>query len=228
MTNREVIALWRHFAADKTGSISVQNSYSPKALLEYIKIERSGVIRDYIEKGKTLPNQISQTISCVKLKDCDLNECPFTPASGCTWLKTECQIPYFISLTSVSAGIGSNIKTFDYVDWDKFQYKKKSRESGNLYTTKDVGNGTYIYLYDELFLESITFVGIAEDPTEVISFCDKSCECDILDRESYISKEILREIYLNTWGTLQTVRNRAGVDVINDDLPNESVSPQLK
>lgn len=220
MTNREVVSLWRHFLADKTGSVSVQNSYSPKAVLEYLKIERSGVVEDYLGTGKKLPSQMSQTISCLELVEVDQNDCPFQPDSGCKWLKTKQPIPVFITLSSVSSGLSGKLKTYDHVDWDKAQFKNTSREKGNMYTTKDTGEGMYIYLYDELILTAISITGIAEDPVAASDVCE-DCRCDVLDKDFYINKSLLREVMTRAWQVLSRVRNLAGADIKDDDQPNE-------
>lgn len=235
-THRMAVESWKHFAIDQSGYISDENPYSNRALLMKLQEHRATFIKTALERGKELSEFMIQTLACVDMEEMDRNECPCAPASGCYWLKSKCELPKAIKLRSVTGIVasGSNPR-FNEIKWDRFQYIPKARntamKNGRYYTVRDTGNGPYLYLYGDRFLETVSISGFFEDPIAAASF--SSCGepnleafCNPLDVDMYTDPWVRDIILPSMWQQLLPVRAGAGRDVINDDLHGNPVNMQ--
>lgn len=216
MTVREVIYLFRHFIVDRSRSESDDQFWSDYALYKYLIMARASIVKELIDSGKTIPEQMNQTIGCFKLEEADMKPCPEAPNSGCTWLCSKDLLPPTLKLTSVTAGIVGSTRKFDHKSWSNITYLK-DKPLGDIYTTKDTGDGTRLYLYGETGLKSLSIEGIYTDPSEALSACDEDCGCEILDSKFYIENEMQERLFLRAWEVLPFLRSRAATDLINDD-----------
>lgn len=224
-THRKAVEAFLHFIADKTGYVVDETSYSKKALKEHLLQSRALIVREELEMGDDVSENMVQTLPCVEMVEADRNECPCQPASGCHWLRSIEPIPRAIKLISVSDTLAK--QTFEFVKWDRMQYKVKSRikslREGKYYTIRDTSEGAYIYVYNNRFLENIAVSAIFEDPTHAAAFpkCGEvnlEALCNPLDVDFYTDSYLRDVIFKDAWQTISQVRQAAGLDLFNDDL----------
>lgn len=178
-TNRQVIDGMRSIMAG-AGHISDDSSVSSRFILYHLLRIRSYIIKEKWKARDYLSKFNLQTIPCIPLEEVDQAECPCTPMSGCTFLRTRMRIPVpitdFRSVTSIDGQI-----TYTYVEWDKFKYKLQSRIRANqdapYYTFKTHGDGTYLYVHNDIHKKYITTTAPFENPIDVQLF--PSCDEDI-------------------------------------------------
>lgn len=225
ITKREVIQGFRDFAAGR-GMLSDDNTLSPRLVLYHLKSMRARLIYERrISKGRTLSKYNVQTIPCIPLIEIDQAECPCTPKSGCTFLRTKYPIPRPIGDLIVSiSSVGGDI-TYSPVRWDKFKTKLNSRIKANrsnaYYTFKDTGDGTHIYVYNDEHKDYIAISGIFDDPDSVKEFpnCDGSVDriCNPYDQEFVIDRDLLPIIYDMAFERLSKYRQTSTEDKLNND-----------
>lgn len=225
ITNRQAINGFRDFAAGK-GMLSDDNTFSPRLILYYLKAYRARLLYERrISKGRTISKYNIQTIPCIELQEVDQSECPCTPKSGCTFLKTKYPIPRPIGdlIISVSS-VGGDI-TYSPVRWDKFKSKLYSRIEANAkaayYTFKDTGEGTHIYVYNDEHKEYVSISAIFDDPDSVKTFPDCSGKveriCNPYDLEFVIDMDVLPILYELVFDKLTRYRQTSTEDKLNND-----------
>lgn len=182
------------------------------------KISRQGIGRENV-----------QTIPCMKMEEADTNICPCRPPTGCLWLKTKEPIPKSIYLTSVT---NSNAAfKADYVEWSQFKNKINSRANKSntrYYTILDTGEGPYIYLYNDIFLENISLSGLWEDPNHAAYFTScgeetkmqKELRCNPLDTPIYMDGNMTDVILKMTIDLLARNGQISSIDINSDSLDN--------
>ena len=225
ITNREAIYLFRKFGEDTTGRLSDDSGSSNKAILEFLRMVRASVVKNYIELGKDLSPQLFQTIPCIELMEADKSDCPIQPRSGCRWLKTKDVLPTYLHLSSVSSGLSGDTNNFSHRDWDKIVFKSHSRVIGDIFTTKDIGKGTHLYIHNEDFLKTITVSAIFENTVEAAAICDKDCRCDLLDQSFYADRDMMNVIMTEAWSKIPQIRRLGFPDIFNNSGPDSVVTP---
>jgi len=143
--------------------------------------------------GRYITEHTVQILPCVEVVLVDRNECPCAPESGCMWLKTKVKIPRPIRIISVNDIIAQD--SFSFLKWDRFKYIKHSRVNSlkkrRYYTMRDSGEGTFLYVYNDDFLESISISAIFEDPMDAAAYpkCGKrdiEAVCNPMDVDLYL------------------------------------------
>jgi hypothetical protein len=229
-THRHAIEAFKHVAIDQSGYPVDELPWSDLYIVRKIQEVRSTAIKAALKAGEGISELMVQTLPCVNVTELDRNECPCVPASGCYWLKTDCAIPRYCKMISVT-GIVANGENprFTFIKWDRFQYIPKSRSKsvreGLYWTIKDTGeDGPYVYLYGNRNLEIIAISGIWEDPmcVEALPKCGKEKRleplCNPFDVDFYTDAWLRDRILDIVWQKLIPVRSAATQDVQNDDL----------
>lgn len=226
-TNRKVIEKFKHPPLDSSGFLTDDLAWSDESILRDLFEIRSLVVSELIDNGKSVSDQMIQTLNCVELKETDRNECPCNPASGCYWLKSVLPLPKFIKVLSVTGtSAHEKMERFSYIRWDRAQYISKSRtraqREGLYWTIKDIGDSPYLYVYGNTFLERISISGLWENPTEVEAFpsCgqrDKNAVCNPLDVDFHTDIKLIDKIIQIAWSKLLPVRQQAPTDIKNND-----------
>lgn len=228
-TFRTLVEKFKHVPGDGSGYLSDDFAWSDEAIIKDLLEIRASTIDDYLSIGKNLSDQVIQVLPCVEVEEHDRNECPCFIPSGCYWLKTKLPIPKFIKITSVT-GIVANadMPRFSPIKWDRIQYIPNHRiasvKNGLYWTTRDSGEGRYLYLYGNRDLEKIAVSGIWENPMEAAAFpncgiVDKEALCNPLDVEVFTDIKLLDRIMQTAWSKLLPVRQTAPVDIKNNDNP---------
>lgn len=171
-----------------------------------------------------------QTIACVELENTDENICSCNPPSGCTWSKSIKPIPKSIALMSVT-NTNANFKA-EFVEWSKFKSKMKSRSAkkdSRYFTILDTGEGPYLYLYNDIFLEKVSIMGLWENPNDAIIYScgketkfQKKLRCSPFDTPLYMDGDMIDVVFKMTIDFLSRTTSLARLDKKNDSLDNTS------
>lgn len=169
-----------------------------------------------------------QTIGCVELVEVETGICPCDAPTGCFWLRSKNPIPKFISLFTVTS-TNAAFKA-DPVEWAYFRHKQFSRgndENSRYFTWLDTGEGSYLYLYNDEFLEKVSLNGLWEDPNHAAWYgdCPESekaafLRCNPLETPLYMDGDIVDIIFKMTVDFL--LRNTQ-IHQVSKDRENNSV-----
>jgi len=132
-----------------------------------------------------------------------------------------------ISVTSVTGNV-----RFDPLKWSNFYSKINSRipaeGRAKYYTFKDIGDGVYLYVYNDQFIESVSVTGIFEDPLDVKRFpvCGEEPDpiCSPLDEEYVIDKDLIMPMYRSVLQVLSNFKRMSAPDNSNNDQDDASGS----
>ena len=223
---RDAIYDFRQNVVSATGDTSDETDYSDKQIYMRLIMSRSAIVKSMLDRGMKLSEEFYQVIPCIQLKEVDIVECPTAPASGCMWLKSDCPIPDYLTIQSVSSHLG---KAYSYSRWDKLKIKMRGRlpsaPTESYYTLRTIDDKTWLYIYNNEFLESATITIIPEDPIKATEYCNKSI-CNPMDLDIHTSAPILDMIIKNTWDTITKGKQLAQFKILNNDSPTDGVSKQ--
>lgn len=223
ITNIEVVNAFRNLVGDKS-LLSDDNGWSIRLIYYFLLRYRARLIREKVRNHLPLSHWNYQTIDCIPLEKVDLSECPCTPASGCSFKKTELQIPKPLSrLKSVTSTNGQI--TYTFVEWERLEHKIRSRFKGErdnaFYTIKTRQDGSYLYLYNSIHTKYITVTGIFENPLEIQYFpkCDGTeVDCKNPKTQPFIlDPDILTTVYDMALGQIAKTKQLAS-DIDNNDM----------
>lgn len=145
-------------------------------LIEYWIINtRNKLIRDDLNKGRTLSENIIQVLPCIPTIIADVSEC-CTVSTDCTIIRTRDRIPKPIEIQNKDmitrvAGVDVRGQGFSIIPYARLQWAGSSRWTKN--SAKAFYHNGYIYIINSLATPlSITIV--AEDPREAanLSTCN--------------------------------------------------------
>jgi hypothetical protein len=224
---RDSVEYFKHVPLDSSGYQSDDLGWSDRVIVEHLLDVRTSEIKQRQLVGIPIDKHNEQTLPCIELEEVDAVDCPCPPPSGCIWLKSNDILPRMISLTSVSSIDGSI--NFNPVDWTKLKYKVNSRIKSNqkkkYYTTRDTGEGTYLYILNDDFLKAVSLTAIFEDPYCAFSFpkCgEQNIEalCNPWNVDIKTDRSIFEAIIRKAWQILLSIRSAAGSDTYNDSQDN--------
>ena len=221
MTIREAIHDYLHWLSS-TGEQSDDTDTSQIALYQALLKSRAVVMTQLINAGAKINEEAYQVLRCIDLEEVDIVECPFVPKSGCVWLKSTCALPETIKIQSVSRLLGEG---YSYVRWDKTKEKVggrlKSAAKEKFYSLRTIGGKTYLYIYNDETIKSITATAIFEDPIEATLFCgdNEEVKCNPIDTSFHTPQSLLDSIIKQTWDSTIRVRAQAKMKALNNDSP---------
>ena len=169
ITKKKLIYDIRNLA--KGGGVTDDDDLSDRQVSDWIDQYRSLLIRQDLEKKRSISSFLVQDLGCVNMIVVDTAEC-CEITSECDILRTELQIPVPIELYSKDAltYIGSINKKQGYEvssvvasNWDQY----------NTYTSKVPKAyilNNYVYITNEDFLETISIRGIFSTPSDAARF----------------------------------------------------------
>lgn len=159
------------------GKISDDSTISLELVQFFWLNNRSKLIREDQGKGRSLSNNIVQTLPCVPVIEVDASEC-CDIQTGCTMYRTEEPLPKFIELyqkdliTKVS-GVDVMAKGWNIIPYHRALYAGSSRWTKD--TTKVFLKNNYIYIMNPpAVLSKISISGVFEDPRDAAQFAN--CE----------------------------------------------------
>lgn len=213
---------------DRTGFVTKDTRHSLHLIYDVILDMRTSFVKRTKVARKGIGQENVQTLSCLSLEEADANICPCRPPAGCTWLKSTCPIPKSISISSVTNS-NAGFKA-DYVEWSQFKTKLYSRSKKpytRYFTILDTGEGPYIYLYNDMFLENVTITGLWESPNHAAYFttCDETetqtfLRCNPLDTPLYMDGDIVDVVFKMTYDFFARSAGVSTVDIKNDSQDN--------
>lgn len=227
VTFRHLINQWLQYPSDIDGYVSDDNSYSTKSILRDLLDIRADEVKRALLQGLSLSEFMIQTLSNVLLEEVNRDDVSTDPAKGCYWLKSLKPLPIPIKITSFT-GIVANVTNprFDFIKWDRFQYIPQSRNitmrNGRYWSIRETGDGPFLYIYNDRFLESVAISGIWEDPIAAKAYPTNGVEnkdaiCNPLDTDCYTDAWLRKLIIGKSWQSILAAKSTAPADLINDD-----------
>ncbi len=218
MTNIEVVDLFKHSFADRTGKEPSTFAWSNQAILAYLLNIKAFFIKDMVKKGIELTSQNYLTL-CIELEDADVNDCPCAPPSGCIWKRSIKKLPKSLTSNRITTLTGG--EEYSFTEWDKAKNKRNSRvpsirKNDFFYTIKN----SHLYLPLDLDTKVINSTAIYENNYEAIL---ASCQvtpniiCNPFNVEFGGDYDEIQAILERAWRILPSVRGLAAIDVINND-----------
>jgi len=240
-TIREVVEAFKHFMEERTGKSSSNFIYPPELIYYFLRTYANKInYQDrYIKAMGRTYSDTELVLPCVDLVKTDMVECPCAPASGCKFFKSKYPLPDMINglpkTVSLIKTDGSqkNYGIFTFVEWENFEFKINSRIKAQAtqpyYTIKKFDFKPYLYVYANVEeygnLKAVTVAADFTDVIEVANFpiCGKKVkkECNPLDLEFVIGKELESKVFEETFQALYNYKNfTIGQDLLNDDRNN--------
>jgi hypothetical protein len=220
MKIREVIQQFKHFAEDKSGFISDDIRFSEYAIFHHMLMARTTLINERKKMFMSFSNSMYQTLNCVNFEEVDKSECNLNIPSGCNVLKSTKPVPNFLVLVSINSRLGN--EHLDIVDWDRVEgranhYLPKISNS-RFATFRNLPDGQYLYILNDLDLKQVTLEAIFENPIEADLYNgDETAKCSPMDLNSRTDYNLIDIIIKMTWDSLIRINNIAPMDVQNDD-----------
>ena len=164
---------------DRQGFPSSSSRFSEKQIYDSLLDSRTTFLKRTKIARRGIGQENVQTISCVKLEEADTNICPCNPPTGCKWLKSVKPIPKSIMLFGVT-NTNASFQA-DFAEWTKFKnklYARSNKEYTRYFTILETGEGPYLYLYNDDFLDSVSITGLWENPNHaaVYNTCGEETE----------------------------------------------------
>jgi hypothetical protein len=220
LTNREVIANFRDWAADGSSLLSQSNFVFQRIVLNHLLNFRATILSVKPNSGDNSYRKARQTTPCILLEKVDMSECPCAPLSGCEWLRTTQRIPETIgevmSVTSVDGSID-----YDYRNWDDVRNKFQSRHAAIRNSATFSEKDGYIYVHNDIHKKAIKVTALFHDPKKIqlMPDCDgtivNSCK-SYLDLEFPFDPEQYPILFQSVSQFLLSTKT-APSDVINND-----------
>lgn len=172
-------------------TISDDSNFDKRQLAFWIKNQRANLIRNELNKNRTIDDDIIQDLGCIGLEVADAADC-CSETDGCKVLRTVQKIPNAIELHNKPAitrvaPINKLDIPFNFVDYERAIYSGNGR-----FNSKQIFafllNG-YIYIKSKdmsitKYLTDINVRGVFEDPEDATKFVD----CDNQPCFSYDSE----------------------------------------
>lgn len=137
---------------------------------------RAFLIRQDLNKGRSLSDNIIQVLPCVDVTQIDVSECPCSVSTDCTILRTTLQLPKSLELHQkdlITRVAGADVlgKGFSIIPYSRASTAGLNRQTSN--STKVFLHNRYLYLINPPNLKKISVSIVAEDPRDagVFSTC---------------------------------------------------------
>lgn len=195
-------------------------------IIFWIKQTRNTLIRQDIQKGRSISENIIQHIKSQKLIPIDISDAPtcLNDLTGCYIARTERKMPRFLELPDRDLFLSlqpSNILSQNYniIPRNRVSYIGRGKWGKNAkYAFLREG---YVFVVNDPDTEYITIEGVFQDPEELSDYVDcttdKSCYDD--ETEFPLSSwmwEIMKQMILKTNGLIL----QSGTDISEDGIPN--------
>lgn len=172
------------------GLLSDDESISTKQVAFWIRNTRAKLIRQDINKGRSVNPDLVQTLGCVPVEFVDASECGCT-LIGCNVLRTVNPIPKTIELYSKNlitrvGSIDTIQKPYSIISYFRVPFLGSDKFTKKL--IRSVLHNGYIYLIQNDKLPKLKFIniqGVFEDPTEAAVFTHCSGDACYTDDSNY-------------------------------------------
>ncbi len=157
------------------GKISDDSTIALELVQFFWLNNRSKLIREDQGKGRSLSNNITQTLPCVPVIEVNASEC-CDIQTDCTMYRTENPLPKFVELyqkdliTKVS-GVDIMSKGWNIIPYHRALYAGSSRWTKN--TIKVFLKNSYLYIMNPPGpLSKISITGVFEDPRDAAQYAN--------------------------------------------------------
>lgn len=161
---------------------SITDPITEELIKFHIKNARATLLRQDLNKNRSVDPYIIQDLGCIDLVEADAAEC-CDIAVDCKVLRTAVPIPSMIELNqkTLITRVGPVIKSakkWDIIPYERVPFEGLNKFTKNLIKVYQISNSSYIYILipsnctdsDAEFLEKINVQGVLEDPDEAKSF----------------------------------------------------------
>lgn len=197
-------------------------SISKRYIYNIAKTVRSKILYEQEQKNINFKKEyFLQTISCVKFKEVDWNECKLKPASGCKLLKSDKPIPMPIGGTLENVFSDSLIKynktTINKLSIPntRFDFLKRNQS----YFLRNIGDETFLYLISTENPKWLNIEGLFEDEEAVKLYCGDEC-FSLLDSIFYIDNRLIDTLIKLVLDEILKVYQRSIKDNTSDGIDN--------
>lgn len=193
-TLKEVVYAVINQVRPKRGSGDV---ISPELVKFHVLNTRALLIRNELNKSRTIDSSIIQDLGCIEVEPVDKSEC-CEEAIGCYFLRTKLPIPSTVELhhRSLITRVGPIDKTsrpYNLIPYERVPFESYGRYTKNLIKAYQIHNGGYLYLMmpedSDLELEWINVQGVFENPEDVAVFDNCDSEVCYTDESQFPVKD---------------------------------------
>lgn len=175
MASQNQIAYDILFNLEGTSRISDDSEIDIEQIYFKIDSTRAFLIRQDQSKGRSLSDNIIQTLPCLEVQQVSASEC-CNINSSCTIMRTKLRIPRPIELYQkdlITRVSGTNIlsSSWNYIPYAQVEYSGLSKWNKN--STKWFLKDGYIYIINPPNLTTITVSGVFERPSDLATY--KTC-----------------------------------------------------
>lgn len=155
----------------KAGGLTDDDDLSNRQLYFIVGYVRSMLIKEYIQKSRSITSAMVQSLPCVELVIADQAEC-CDIKTNCKILRTKERLPQILEFNGKLL-----FKFIGTLSGEEFTYTSESQIVWLQYRKYNKGryayfrNG-YLYIVSELDLQYIRVDAVFEDPTELASYTD--------------------------------------------------------
>ena len=134
---------------------------------------RAFLIRQDLNKGRSLSDNIIQTLPCIDVQQIDVSECPCSINTDCTIMRTTLQIPKPIELHQkdlITRVAGADVlgKGLSIIPYSRVSTAGLNRQTAN--STKVFLHNRYLYFINPPNLRKISVSLVLEDPRDASTF----------------------------------------------------------
>ncbi len=157
-------------AIARAGKIADDEMLTPELVGFWVDNTRARLVKQEVDKGKSINPDIIQTISCMDVSQVDSSECPGCEETGCFILRTDEQLPTTIEsrgrnlITRIgpinTGGPGFSIIPYERSFWSGHNKFTKGMVRAYL-------RNRYVYIITDKFLRKISVSGVFSYPEEL-------------------------------------------------------------
>lgn len=209
--------------------VSDDDPISDRQLEFWITNSRATLIRQQIDKGQSLSENVIQTLGCVEVEQVDASINPDIP-SGCFIVRTKERLPTFIESKEEDMLLKVSTPRLGAIPFSIHPKAAQPYTSYNPFgkkVAKAYLNEGYLYIENTEYIDSISISGIFEDPREWSSFNDCSgSPCFSADSRYPISNYMLDTLKRLIADTNFKFLVRPASDNINNASHDAPTQPQ--
>lgn len=175
--------------------ISDDQNLSIEAVQFSIINNRALLLRNDLNKGHSVSDNVLQTLPCIVVEQIDRSLCPCNVPTDCTILRSSIQLPKFLEIyqkdyiTKVS-GVDILGPGFSIISFARASKAGSSKWTAN--STKAFFHNQYLYLLSAPNLTKVSVQGILENPMDASTFTTCSGDaCFTADSTFPISKYMI-------------------------------------
>lgn len=192
----------------------------------WIKTTRATLLRQELNKGKTVSENYIQHIYNQLLEVVDISDCPINLPIGCYIVKTKNKIPRFLEINDRDMVLSiqpNNIQSQNYTFIPRARLSYLGFNKWNKHMSFAFLREGYIYIINDPNVEYITIEGIFENPEDLagLNNCITGTSC-YSDEDKYPISEWM-------WDTMKQMIMKTNFSILNNPTDiSENGNPDYK